>query len=133
MVWHDANSTPVAPQEFQSLFCQRFNCPTSEYDERAFRECLYWHARPLAPVLRRVKPDFFAEDFKFIGYLGEATGVREARANAADFQDANLGRRSFWRRRLKIRCRAERQPNWLPEENKGDPLRSRPFLITTNL
>lgn len=93
----------MAPQEFRSLFCKRFNCPTSEYEERAFKECLYWHARLLAPVLRRVKPDYFAEDFKFIGYLGEVTGVREAKANAADFQDANLARPSFWRRRLKIR------------------------------
>lgn len=45
----------------------------------AFRECSYWHA---------VKPDLFAEDFKFIRYLGEATDVREAKANAADFQDS---------------------------------------------
>lgn len=85
------------------MFCHRFNCPASEYEEMAFRACLYWHARPLAPVLRRMKPDFFAEDFRFIRYLGEATSVREAKANAADFRDTNLARPSFWRSRLKIR------------------------------
>jgi len=90
-------------QNLQSLFCQRFRCSPSEYEERAFRACLYRHAKLLAPLLRRSKPVLFAEDFKFIHYLGEATGLREANASALDFQDANIARRSFWRRRLKIR------------------------------
>src|SRR5258708_33532548 len=93
----------MATQEFRFLFCERFNCFPSEYAERAFRECSYWHARLLAPVLLQVKPKFFAEDFKFIRYLGEATDVREANANAADFQDANFARSWSWRRRLKLR------------------------------
>ena len=45
-------------QKFQLLMCQRFNCPTSEYNERVFRKCLHWHARWLALVLRRLQPDF---------------------------------------------------------------------------
>lgn len=86
------------------LVCQRFNCPTSEYEERAFRKCLYWHARLLAPVVRRLKPDFFAEDFKFIRYLGASTGLREVGADLLNFRDANLGKRSIWRTTLKIRA-----------------------------
>jgi hypothetical protein len=64
----------VARQNFQVLVCQRFHCPTSEYEERVFRKCLYWHARLLAPVVRRLKSDFFTEDFKFIRYLGGIFG-----------------------------------------------------------
>ena len=75
----------MASPELRVLFCQRFGCPPSEYEERAFRECLYWHAKFLAPLLRRVKPEFFSEDFKFIRYLGAATNVREVKADAADF------------------------------------------------
>ena len=90
-------------QQFQVLFCERFDCPPSEYEERAFRECLYWQAKILAPVLRKLKPDFFEEDFNFIHYLGEASGSREVRASAADFQDVNFARRSFWRTTLRIR------------------------------
>ena len=85
------------------LLCQRFNCPASEYEELVFRKCLYWHARLLAPVVRRLKPDFFAEDFKFIGYLGASTDMREVSADLMNFRDANLGRPRFWRTALKIR------------------------------
>jgi hypothetical protein len=93
----------VASQKFQLLVCQRFDCPTSAYEERVFRECLYWHARLLAPVLRKLKPDFFAEDFKFIGYLGASAGLREVIADLMNFRDANLGEPRFWRTALKIR------------------------------
>lgn len=93
----------MARQKFQLLVCQRFNCPTSEYEEGVFRKCLYWHARLLAPVVRRLKPDFFTVDFEFIRYLGESTGLREAGADLLNFRDANLGKSSFWRTGLKIR------------------------------
>jgi len=104
-VWHfdhlQATLFVVTTSEFQILFCQRFGCPLGEYQERAFRQCLYWHAKPLAPVLRKLNPNFFAEDFKFIRYLGDANGMREARANAADFRDGV--KRSFLRNTMKIR------------------------------
>ncbi|HWW02905.1 MAG TPA: hypothetical protein VNZ64_24610 [Candidatus Acidoferrum sp.] len=90
-------------QQFQELFCQRFNCSPSEYEERAFRVCLYWHARWLAPVLRKLKPDLFAEDFKFIRYLGASTGLSKAGLDLLDFRHVNLGKRSFWRISLRIR------------------------------
>jgi len=85
------------------LFCQRFQCPASEFEARAFKKCLYWHARLLAPMMRRLKPDFFAEDFKFIGYLGASTGLREIDVDLMNFRDVNLGRPSSWRTTLKLR------------------------------
>ncbi len=93
----------MARPEFQLLACQRFNCPTSEYEERVFKKCLYWHARLLAPVLRRLKPDFFMEDFKLIRYLGASTDLRDAIVDLMNFRNANLGKPSFWRTTLKIR------------------------------
>jgi len=93
----------VAKQNFQLLVCQRFSCPTSEYEERVFRKCLYWHARLLAPVVRRLMPDFFGEDFKFIRHLGASTGLRETRVDLLNFRDTNLGKPSFWRTGLRIR------------------------------
>jgi hypothetical protein len=72
--------------------------------------------------MRRVKPIFFDEDFKFIRYLGEATDVREADASAAYFQDTNFPRPSFWRSRLKIRVsgrKAARLAHELFSENEN--------------
>ena len=96
-------SSPRGRQKLQLLVCQRFDCPTSAYEETVFRACLYWHARLLAPVVRRLRPDFFTEDFKFIRYLGESTGLREINADLMNFRDVNLGQPSFWRTTLKIR------------------------------
>ena len=93
----------MARQKFQLLACQRFNCPPSEYEARVFGKCLYWHARLLAPVVQRLSPDFFVEDFKFIRYLGESTGLREVGVDLLNFRAANLGKPSFWRTGLKIR------------------------------
>jgi hypothetical protein len=85
----------VASQPFQLLFCKRFHCPASKYEATAFRKCLYWHARLLVPVVRRLKPDFFAEDLKLIRYLGTATDVQEAAVDLLYFRDVNLGKRGF--------------------------------------
>src|SRR5258708_1194938 len=93
----------MARRDFKALFCEHFGCPPSEFENRAFRELLYWHAKALAPVVRKLKPEFFTEDFRFIQYLGETSRLREAKANAADFKEANAARRSFWRTGLRIR------------------------------
>jgi hypothetical protein len=95
--------------------CQRFSCPTSEYEERVFRECLYWHAKPFAPILRLLRPSFFAEDFKFIQYLGASTGFREATADLLNYHDANVGRTSFLRSTLKIRVSGRKASNLAQE------------------
>ena len=90
-------------QQFQDLFCRQFNCSPSDYKERAFRELLYRHAKLVAPVVRKLRRDPFAEDFRFVRDLGEATDLREAMACVADFQVANIAWRRFWRTTLKIR------------------------------
>ena len=95
--------------------CQRFNCPSSEYEERVFRECLYWHAKILAPILRLVKRDYFAEDFKFIQYLGSCTGFREATGDLLNFHDVNVGHPSLLRTTLKIRVSGRRASNLAQE------------------
>jgi hypothetical protein len=79
----------VATLSFKSLFCEKFRCSPEEYEERAFREFLYWHARFLAPVIRKLNPDFFREDLSFIRYLGEALDARQAKVDVLDFRDLN--------------------------------------------
>ncbi len=93
----------MATQQFQVLFCQRFHCPPEDYEKRAFKKCLYWHASLLAPVLRMLKSGFFASDIKFIRYLGAATDVQEATVDLLNFRDATLRRRGSWRTDFKIR------------------------------
>jgi hypothetical protein len=90
-------------RELKCLFCERFACAPAEFEERAFRRCLPWHATVLAPVIRWVNSEFFAEDFKFILYLGSATGWREAQSEVLGFQDTNRAKGGLLRTRLRIR------------------------------
>jgi hypothetical protein len=114
----------VVPKELRVLFCERFNCPPSEFEERLLRECLYRHARLLAPVLKRLQPGFFAEDLKLVRYLGASNGLREAGVDLMNFRDANRGARNFWRNRLRIRAsgrKAARLAQRLFAEANGRP------------
>ena len=87
----------------QDLFCQQFGCSEEEYEERAFRQCLYWHARLLGPVLRFFNPGLFDNDRKFIRYLGAATDWQEAKTDVNNFYVLNEGKASFWREALRLR------------------------------
>jgi hypothetical protein len=93
----------VSPSQFKVLFCQRFHCDRTEFEERAFRKCLYWHARLLAPVLRRLRPGFFDKDLKFIRYLGAATDWEEAKVDITNFCLVNIGNPALGRRDLRLR------------------------------
>jgi hypothetical protein len=96
-------SSTVPMQQFQTLFCNRFHCPNGEYEQRALRRCLYWHARLLEPLLRSLKPRFFEKDLNFIQYLGAATDWEEARTDINNFYLFNEGHPDFLRSRLRLR------------------------------
>jgi hypothetical protein len=98
----------MARLPFKSLFCEKFGCPPEGYEERAFRKCLYWHARFLAPVIRKISPDFFFEDFKFIRYLGDSSGVRDAGVDIRNYGDVNRRKLEFLRTSLKIRVSGQK-------------------------
>jgi len=98
----------MARLPFKSLFCQRFGCSPAEYEEKAFRKCLFWHARLLAPAIRVIDRDFFREEFKLIGYLGEAEAAREATADLMEYSLLNRGRGRFWQTGFKLRVSGQK-------------------------
>lgn len=87
----------------KTLCCERFGCPPDQYEGRAFRRCLYWHVRLLAPVLRRLSPGLVAKDIKFIQELGLTGDWRAARAEILTFQEENQAKGSIWRNGLRLR------------------------------
>jgi len=90
-------------QPLKHLFCGRFNCPPDQFEEQAFRQCLPFHARLLAPLIQKFSPGFFADDLELIKYLGEATNWREARTEVATFQDMVRAKESFLRDGCRLR------------------------------
>jgi len=92
-----------AGQDFITLFCELHHCPPSEYEERAFRICLYWRARILSPLIRAIRPRFFEPDFELIRYLAKCQGRRNANNELAAFMEATDSRGNFARRVLRFR------------------------------
>jgi len=97
-----------APRDFTSLFCEYYQCPPPEYEERAFRACLYWRARILAPLIRKIWPAYFQPDLGLIRYLAKTPGRRDAINELAAFLEANNSRGGFARRMLRIRISSQK-------------------------
>jgi hypothetical protein len=94
----------VSRSSFKTRFCEWYGCQDTEYEERAFRKCLYLHARCLAPLVRLLNGSFFNQDFKLVRDLGETTGRRDANSEVLSFQELNRARPSFLRTSLQIRA-----------------------------
>jgi len=91
-----------------ALFCKQQNCPVSEYEERAFRMCLYWRARILAPLIRAIRPRFFDRDFTLIRYLATCRSRRNAINELAAFTENISSSGGFARKVLRIRISARK-------------------------
>ena len=77
-------------------------CARADYQERAFGELFYAHAKWIAVVIRRCNRGAFTEDIQFIRNIGQTTDLPQALALVASFQNANRGRRTV-RTLLKFR------------------------------
>lgn len=88
---------------FKALFCEQYQCPETDYEAQAFAKCLRWQGRVFSPLVRKMRPDHFAIDEKFIRNLGAVTGLREAHREVQDYGDAIRARQNFLRTGLKVR------------------------------
>ena len=93
----------MARRDLKTLFCERYACPPEQYADQALKKCLYWHARLVTPVVRRLSPRFFADDLRFIQELGLTSDWRAARSEVLAFQDENRATGGLWRNRLRLR------------------------------
>ena len=91
-----------------TLFCARYHCPASEFEEQALRRCLYWRARLLAPLIRTIQPRFFEPDFALIRYLGTPVGRRNAINELAAYIETIKARGGFARKILRFRVSARK-------------------------
>ena len=80
---------------FADLYCLCNKCPRAEYQERAFGELLYGHAKWIAVAIRRCNRRAFTQDIQLIRDIGETTDLMEALALVASFQKANRARRNI--------------------------------------
>jgi hypothetical protein len=94
---------PTWPASFQETFCKHFGCPPEQFTRRAFRRCLYWRARLLAPVIGLLRPSFFTPDLDFIARVGQARSWAEFSGELQDFSHTNRHGRGGTRGSLRLR------------------------------
>ena len=96
---------PVSPatRDLKSLFRERFKCPPSEYEKRALRKCLYFHAGMIAPLLRLLKPRGFERDRVFIDDLGKAENWQAVMEEVGALRCQDAFRPQFMRKTLRLR------------------------------
>jgi hypothetical protein len=90
-------------RDLRSLFCEHYACSLSDFDKLAIQKCLYPHARLVAPLLRRIKSDYFERDLLFAHYFGNAKDLQEAIAEIASFCYEDHVQPHFARNALRLR------------------------------
>lgn len=111
-------------RDLRSLFCERFNCPDGEFEKRAFRKCLYFHARMIAPLLPWLTPGGFQRDLLFIRYLGNAKSLQEVQIEIHSLHDDDHFQPRFARYGLRLRIsgrKANKLAAKLFQRNPGVP------------
>jgi hypothetical protein len=99
----DPSASAVERPQFSALFCERFGCAVEDFEKRAFRQCLYPHAKILAPLIRVILPGCFARDLAFIRYLGTTRRISQVVDAASEFHDKGGFEEGFRFTNLKIR------------------------------
>jgi hypothetical protein len=99
---------PTRPASFQEAFCKRFGCRPEQFARRAFRRCLYWHARLVAPVIGLLRPSFFTPDLDFIARVGQTGSWMEFTGELNDFNYTNRHGRGGMRSSLRLRVSGRR-------------------------
>jgi hypothetical protein len=97
-----------ATRDLRSVFCERFNCPPSEFEKRAFRKCLYFPAKLTAPLLRWFDPGWFERDLLFIRDLGNAKNWQQVTAELDAFHYREHLQPRYARVTLRLRVSARK-------------------------
>jgi hypothetical protein len=99
---------PTWPSSVQAAFCKHFGCAPEQFTRRAFRHCVYWHARLLAPVIGLLRPSFFGPDLDFIARVGQTGSWAEFTGELHDFNYTNRHGRAGPRGSLRLRVSGRR-------------------------
>jgi hypothetical protein len=96
-------SESTSTRDLMSLFCERFKCKPADFERRALRKCLYFHAMMFAPLVRWLNPACFERDLVFIDYFGKAKNGPEVTAEVTALHYLDRTEPRFARNTLRLR------------------------------
>jgi hypothetical protein len=97
---------PAMPT-FAACYCALHGIAPDRFAGHCLPRVLYAHARLARPWVAAVDPDFFEADLALLRAAGELRGPRDFAACCSEYR-LQLARRSFARRRLRIRISLRR-------------------------
>jgi hypothetical protein len=93
---------------FKTAFCARFEHPQENFEQRVFWNALHPETKPMAFLIRWVRPSYFASDLDCIRSIGTAESKQEVRAIVASLQYDPAFKRGFFRGFLRVRISGRR-------------------------
>lgn len=93
---------------FKTAFCTRFEYPQENFEKRVFWNAMHPEARPMALLIRWLRPNFFASDLDCIRSIATAESRQEVRAIIASLQYDPTFNRGFIRGFLRVRISGRR-------------------------
>ena len=82
--------------------------PPNGPERQLFTRCLHRHARPFAPLLALLRPEFFREDEGFICDLATARSREEVLTELNRFYGRNVRDRNWLRKLFSLRVSGKR-------------------------
>lgn len=92
---------------FAELYCEQHGLSIDAYARTVLRKTLYWHARPLAPLINFVSSEYFAPDRDFVEDVGRLRHYHEFIGCGLDFSH-HPENRGFLRSVLRLRVSTEK-------------------------
>ena len=103
-----ASNSTIAFSDFKTVFCEHFGCSAESFLPELFSRSLDPGWRPLAAVLRRAWPAFFARDLLYLERLGAARNWSDVVSLANGIRSDEDLNRGFLRRALHLRISGAR-------------------------
>ena len=75
---------------FKRIFWQTFGYADAEFERALFRMTAFWHAIPLALIVRAIKPDVFREDFELTSEIGRSENADSFRHEISYLRGRNV-------------------------------------------
>jgi hypothetical protein len=97
-------------QSFRDLYCARYDCAAGDFETAVLWRCLNPKSLPLARMLWRMNPEYFAPDLELIRHVQDVTSLDELRGEFGAFcyHHPNAG---WLRKRLKVRLSGQSLTN----------------------
>jgi hypothetical protein len=107
-------------RNFKTAFCARFECSQDNFEQRVFWKTMHPEARPVALLIRLLRPKFFQSDLDCIRNLAGADTKQEVRSLLNALQYDPAFKCGFFRGFLRVRISGRRLTRLAAKVLNGD-------------